>query len=158
MTDFRTLQLCKTPGVEMNSAQVQKKTLKRVSWGFFCLCNLMLWKTTTALASFKQQAVANLLTILQVIFKNISTFHTVVNKGGWRDYIFKNFCSSTVLSEGLKETAAMQSSYCPRHLNRKVVFVITASVEPVKSFVYNHASCLGKVSLIQKHNRKRTVK
>jgi len=38
-----------------------------------------------------------------------------------------------------------------------VVLEITVSVESVRSFESNHASCLGKISLIQKDNRTRTV-
>lgn len=69
MTDFETLQLFKSPGVELNSGLIQKKIPKGVRWDFFYWRNFMLCKTKkTALASLKQQqAMAHLLTILQVI-------------------------------------------------------------------------------------------
>lgn len=62
------------------------------------------------MASLKQQqAVAHIQTILWVIKKKIPTFDIVVNKGDYMDDLVYIFCSSTVVTEGLKEIASMQS-------------------------------------------------
>lgn len=86
MTDFQTQLLCNSPGVEMNSVMAQKKIWKWYAGVFVCLHNFKLCKTTrlkkTGLASFKQQqAMAHLLTVLQVIKKKkISTSDVAENK------------------------------------------------------------------------------